>query len=629
MLPAAEVTIPAPPAGGHGITVCPDAFKGSLSSPGVAIAITNGLATASDGTAVFVSPMSDGGHGLLDCLYACTSSMADADPRKFTEFFVDEPSVVPPYPRGLTCLSCQFEDASHPTLNSQVIAAGGLFSVRGRYLVRPAEKYAVVEMAEVAGLPQVEAAAKKYVERYRRPTSLGDNAVTELIPIKDSRQASSFAVGQLLCEIGQRWSRDEMREVYIGLGGSCTNDCGMGMLQSLGVEVYMRAAKNVDGCQALQSQEPTLLTTPIVASLLSSISHINCNTTAFRSFINRWRNPSSGLLGIHVVCDVTNPLLGAAGATAVYGPQKLGLFDWDVAKAASSGLGAAVEVWKGTVLSELEAGVSHCQHILDGVLTSTATSLPDTKRFHERPIRSCGVVPGAGAAGGLGAALLGFLAPYAELCEELDHSHTIETTRQHLLVQEGSSGAELLQGPKFTNVFNLVSASDIVVTGEGAFDRQTIEFGKTVSSIYKTASHAARDQKRRKLVIVVCGIADTTSPAPPTTTPATTSTRSTSPAADISAQSASGWGKWNGGGSPFARRFYPAQRDDLVTIVVCPLTGFKTMCINEDATTVAIEDDFVDLHTALNQTAEVITRLVDQVVVPKVIVPWKAVSATE
>jgi glycerate kinase len=138
---------------------------------------------------------------------------------------------------------------------------------------------------------------------------------------------------------------------------------------------------------------------------------------------------------IDVACDVRNPLLGPEGATAVYGPQK----------------GATPEIQQ-----ELEAALTRYADIVE--------------RFVGRDVRS---VPGAGAAGGLGAGLIAFL--------------------DARLV---SGAALVLDAVHFDR--SLVGA-DLVVTGEGRIDGQSV-YGKLTHAVTVAA-------KRRGVpVVAVAGI---------------------------------------------------------------------------------------------------------------------------
>ncbi|HEY8731028.1 MAG TPA: glycerate kinase [Candidatus Limnocylindria bacterium] len=136
---------------------------------------------------------------------------------------------------------------------------------------------------------------------------------------------------------------------------------------------------------------------------------------------------------IEVACDVRNPLLGPEGATAVYGPQK----------------GATP-----AMVAELDAALARYADVIED--------------FVGRDVRD---VPGAGAAGGLGAGLLAFLDARLR------------------------SGAELvLDATKFAS---RTAGADLVVTGEGRVDAQSA-YGKVTQAV----THAARDAGVRAALIV-------------------------------------------------------------------------------------------------------------------------------
>ena len=134
------------------------------------------------------------------------------------------------------------------------------------------------------------------------------------------------------------------RKITVSIGGSATNDGGAGMLAALGVEFYSK-----DGERFIP-----------VGETLGNIEKIDCS-----GILSEMRNAS-----FCVMCDVTNPLLGIQGATYVFGPQK-GASDRD--------------------LEILERGMVHYAEKIE-VLCG----------------RKVSEIPGAGAAGGMGAALLAF-----------------------------------------------------------------------------------------------------------------------------------------------------------------------------------------------------------------------------
>ncbi|ELJ8586336.1 glycerate kinase [Vibrio cholerae] len=233
---------------------------------------------------------------------------------------------------------------------------------------------------------------------------LGDNqtAVIEMaaasglhhVPVaqRDPKLTTSFGTGELI-----RHALDQgVTKLIIGLGGSATNDGGVGMLAALGARFT-----NADG-------DPIQLT----GGGLHELTHID-----LQDFDPRLQN-----CDILVACDVNNPLCGDKGASAVFGPQK------------------------GATPEDVQ--------LLDGALRQFG--LLTEKVTGKMVLESAG----AGAAGGMGAALLAYtqarLRPGIEIVLE-----TVQLAHQ-------------------------VSDADLVITGEGRIDSQTVH-GKTPMGVAKVA----------------------------------------------------------------------------------------------------------------------------------------------
>ena len=200
------------------------------------------------------------------------------------------------------------------------------------------------------------------------------------------------------------------RKITLSIGGSATDDCGAGMLQAIGFEFFNRAGE--------------LIPAPICGKDLQDIGRIDL--------------PDEPLgCRIEVICDVDNPLLGENGATAVYAPQK----------------GATPEA-----MEILEKGKANMAEVAERCLHI----FPQMK-----------LLPGAGAAGGVGYAGTAFL------------------------------GGKLLSGWRFfteiTSLEEKVQWADVVVTGEGSVDSQSLS-GKIVGGIMELA------RKWNKPVEIFCGI---------------------------------------------------------------------------------------------------------------------------
>lgn len=230
------------------------------------------------------------------------------------------------------------------------------------------EKIAFIEMAAASGLESVPQAKRN--------------------PLK----TTSYGTGELIKSALDRG----VDHCIIGIGGSATNDGGAGMMQALGAKLLDKQGKEIGyGGGALAD-----LATIDVGELDSRIK--NCR--------------------FEVACDVTNPLTGKNGASAIFGPQK----------------GATPEM------------VTQ----LDGYL----------KRYAEVIKRDLGIdvdsVPGAGAAGGMGAALHGFC--QADLRQGID------------IVTEA------------LGLDALVKDATLVITGEGRIDSQSIN-GKVPIGVARVA----------------------------------------------------------------------------------------------------------------------------------------------
>ena len=275
--------------------------------------------------------------------------------------------------------------------------------VAARMLVDGEHESAVIEMAEAAGI--------------------GYSPCTESAALA----ATTYGVGELML----RAVRTGAKTLYIGLGGSATNDGGAGMLQALG-------ARLVDGCGC--NIAPGLAGLERVASVDLA--------PALRA-LNGAR--------VVVLSDVENPLVGRRGALAVFGGQK-GLMTDDVeALGRHDGWMVGYGRLLDTAIAEARA---------QGLLR-----VPEGARTFGSVLG----VPGAGAAGGLGAALLAL-------------------------------GAELRSGVE--TVLDLIGFDehardvDLVITGEGNMDEQ--------SAAGKAPVGVARRAKRygKPVVAVVGGRAD-------------------------------------------------------------------------------------------------------------------------
>lgn len=252
--------------------------------------------------------------------------------------------------------------------------------VKARYGILKDGKTAVMEMSAAAGI-----------------TLLSDQ---ELNPLK----MTTYGVGEMIRDAIHKGCR----HFLIGIGGSATNDGGVGMLQALGYGMLDREGKQI----------------PFGASGLESLNSITQDSVI----------PELKECHFRIACDVSNPLCGKTGASAVFGPQK-GASPADVEK-------------------------------MDGWLTRYGEKVRKINPMAD-PETS-----GAGAAGGLGFAFLAFT------------KAVLEPGIQMVLEETGMEES--------------VKDADLVITGEGCLDSQTV-MGKVPVGV------AGLAKKYRKPVLAFAG----------------------------------------------------------------------------------------------------------------------------
>ena len=217
-------------------------------------------------------------------------------------------------------------------------------------------KMAVLEMASAAGLTLIS-------QEERNPL-----------------EATTYGVGEMIRDaIGEG-----CRHFLVGIGGSATNDGGTGMLSALGF-------------QFLDSEGQPI---PLGAKGLENLARISAENA----------RPELSQCSFHIACDVTNPLCGENGCSAVYGPQK----------------GADPEM------------IRQMDQWMERYGDLAARTFPAADKE----------APGAGAAGGLGFAFLAFL--------------------------NGSLESGVGMVLKEINLKDDIRDADLVITGEGRLDAQTV-----------------------------------------------------------------------------------------------------------------------------------------------------------
>ncbi|HHB1426737.1 TPA: glycerate kinase [Serratia odorifera] len=215
---------------------------------------------------------------------------------------------------------------------------------------------------------------------------------------------TSYGTGELI-----RCALDHgVKHCIIGIGGSATNDGGAGMVQALGARLLDEQGNDI----------------AFGGAALATLADIDLSGLDARI----------GQCKFEVACDVSNPLTGADGASAIFGPQK----------------GATPQM-----VAELDRALQHYAQVIERTLGI------DVER-----------VPGAGAAGGMGAGLLAFC--QAEL-------------RRGIEIVTEALGLDAL-----------VRDATLVITGEGRIDSQSIN-GKVPIGVARVA------KRHNKPVIGIAG----------------------------------------------------------------------------------------------------------------------------
>lgn len=229
-------------------------------------------------------------------------------------------------------------------------------------------KTAIIEMSGAAGITQV-------TEAQRNPL-----------------HTTTYGVGEVIKDAIHKGCR----RFIVGIGGSATNDGGLGMLQALGFDMLDASGQPVS----------------MFGKGLADLAQISTDHVF----------PELAECTFRIACDVTNPLCGEHGCSAVFGPQK----------------GATPEI------------VQQMDGWLSAYAALAKNSFPKANPNHA----------GAGAAGGLGFAFLTFF------------NATLESGVKIVLEE--------------TRLSDYVKDADIVLTGEGRLDGQTV-MGKAPIGVAQTA----------------------------------------------------------------------------------------------------------------------------------------------
>ncbi|WP_318483215.1 glycerate kinase [Photobacterium leiognathi] len=259
-------------------------------------------------------------------------------------------------------------DASNGTIIERSVTGPLGEQVNGFFGLMGDGKTAIIEMAAASGLHLVSP------------------------ELRNPMLTTSFGTGELILAALDKG----VKHIIVGIGGSATNDGGIGMAQALGIRFLDENNKQIS----------------YGGGALDRLHRIDMSNI----------DPRLISVKLEVACDVDNPLCGEKGASQVFGPQK----------------GATPEM-----VAQLDNNLAHYAEII--------------KRDLGKDVKN---MAGAGAAGGMGAALLGLFS--AQL----------------------RPGIEIVMDA--VNLADVLKDADLVITGEGRIDSQTIH-GKTPIGVARTA----------------------------------------------------------------------------------------------------------------------------------------------
>lgn len=321
------------------VVVAIDSWKGSLGSLEAGASIAEGVHRVFPEAEVLVRPLADGGEGTVEAL---TLGMNGR---------METVQVTGPLGTPVEASYGIIEESKEGCVERE---DGAEQESCDRTMERT--KTAIIEMAAAAGITLVD-------EKQRNPLD-----------------TTTFGVGEMICDAIHKGCR----KFIVGIGGSATNDGGVGMLQALGYEFLNANGKRVSfGAKGL-------------AEIVKIIDdHVL---------------PELKECEFKVACDVTNPLCGTQGCSAVYGPQK----------------GATP-----AMIEDMDQWLFHYARL-------TQETYPHANWNQA----------GTGAAGGLGFALLSY-------------TNAVLESGIQIILEE-------------TRLESYIKAADIVITGEGRLDGQTV-----------------------------------------------------------------------------------------------------------------------------------------------------------
>lgn len=371
------------------VLISADKFKDCLSAEAVCEAIAEGIRALHPHYRLQICPLTDGGDGFASVLTTAANGLLAG------------------------------EEVSDP-LGRQTQAAFGIVPVANipsaaRTRLRLPEglsdenQIAIVEMAAASGLHLL------------RPEE------------RDPWQTDTTGTGELICAA----QRADVAAILIGVGGSATNDLGLGALAALGYRFLDTQGQSIRPCPANWHK---------IARIEGALP--------------------AGLPPLRIACDVTNPLLGPKGAAAVYAPQK-GLQARD--------------------LPQLEAQAERIARLLCA--------------HHHMDFDTLCTHPGAGAAGGIAFGLMSAAqgrTPERDTGRHDTHNAPAAHTPTGCAGAEHTAAAErsaLIAGfdlvADWLRLHEHLQRADIVITGEGRFDASSLA-GKGPGELARAALQAGK-----------------------------------------------------------------------------------------------------------------------------------------
>ncbi|MBR1597282.1 MAG: glycerate kinase [Lachnospiraceae bacterium] len=414
------------------ILIAMDSFKGSIASMQAGDAVKEGILRVDPKANVIVRPLADGGEGTVQALVdgmggelvsvRVTGSLGE---KVFCEYGIVQL-------RNTNGIVDEVTDehmrTAMPKL-SDIVKRQKEYTGDSGYYNGKAEIHktelsgelcAVIEIAGAAGLTLVP-------EDNRNPM-----------------YTTTYGVGEVIRDAIGRGCR----RFIIGIGGSATNDGGVGMLQALGVHFFDEEDGEIEhGAAGLEKLK------------LIDTSHML---------------PELSECEFRIACDVDNPLCGENGCSAVFAPQK-GASKEDIMKMDKwlSHYAEIVQKLFQDVMLHKTKKLSPDMTLHETVKLSPDMMLYKTSKPDEN-LKSINTDhPGDGAAGGLGFAFRTFL-----------HGELVSGSR--LIIEE-------------TGLKDYIEKADIIITGEGCLDGQTV-MGKAPISVANLAKEYSNADKPKKVI---------------------------------------------------------------------------------------------------------------------------------